>query len=736
MFKSGFWKFVAPSLVIAAAALAIPSVAMQGDTIADRVLGQFDFLHNAPNLIDAKGLSAPGAVAIDTSVTPNRLYVADFNNSRVLGYKSVTAFVNGKAADLVIGQPDFISGICDNGETSASSLCEPAGVAVDPSGNLYIGDQGNDRVLEYNTPFAGCGGTFPCVGGAANRVFGQGGDFTSAGCDSDTNANPTADDLCSLHGVTTDASGNLYVADQGNNRVVEYDNPLAPGPGTPGTPGSAGDTTADHVFGQGGSFTSQDCGLSASSLCFPEGAAVDASGNVYIADFDNNRVLEYNTPLTETATAGSGDTIADRVFGQGGSFTSNNFNNGGLSADSMGFPFGVALDSGGNLYVADGTNHRVLKYANPLAAGGGTPGTPGSAGDTTADVVFGQGGSFTSSASNNGGVSADSLFLPLGVAVDASGNLYIADQSNNRVLEYNTPVTTTADIVLGQLDFLHNAENLIDAKGFSAPESVAIDTSVTPNRLYVSDESNSRVLGYKDVTTFVNGGPADLVIGQPDFLSSACDNGGISSSSLCTSNGVAVDAGGNLYVADTGNARVLEYNTPFAGCGGTFPCVGHPANRVFGQRGDFTSNECNSDTFGNSTADDLCVPFGVATDAGRNLYVADQNNNRVLEYNNPLAPGPGTPGTPGSAGDTTADHVFGQGGNFASSDCDHGGVTANSLCFPVGVALDANSNLYVADQSNNRVLEYNAPLTVTATAGSGDTTADLVFGQGGAFTSS
>ena len=106
--------FARPELMIAlliiGAALATPSIAMQGDTIADRVLGQFDFVHNSPNLVDASGMWSPLSLAIDSSVTPNRLYVSDYANSRVLGYKNVATFVNGGAADLVIGQPDFISG--------------------------------------------------------------------------------------------------------------------------------------------------------------------------------------------------------------------------------------------------------------------------------------------------------------------------------------------------------------------------------------------------------------------------------------------------------------------------------------------------------------------------------------------------------------------------------------------------------------------------------------------------
>src|ERR1700722_14867548 len=270
-------------LMIIGAALAVPSIAMQGDTIADRVLGQFDFVHNSPNLVDGGGMGSPLSLAIDSTVTPNRLYVSDFANSRVLGYKDVATFVNSGAADLVLGQPFFISGQssafsfgCNS--PSATSLCDPIGVAVDASGNLYVADSDNSRVVEYNIPFAGCG-SFPCVGGPANLVFGQG-NFNTNNCDQ---GGPSPSTLCFPSGIAVDSHGNLFVSDQDDNRVLEYNTPLTT------------DTVADEVFGQGGSFSSRTPnkgGVSASALDGPNGVALDLSGDLYIADSSNHRVLE------------------------------------------------------------------------------------------------------------------------------------------------------------------------------------------------------------------------------------------------------------------------------------------------------------------------------------------------------------------------------------------------------------------------------------------------------------
>jgi sugar lactone lactonase YvrE len=670
-------RIIRPALLITAVfisvALVVPSIAMQGDTIADRVLGQVDLVHNGMNLIDAAGMLSPEAVTVDTSVTPNRLYVSDTGNSRVLGYKDVSTFATGGAADLVIGQPDFLSGACNQGSTvaaTASSLCLPIGLEVDAGGNLYVADAENSRVLEFNTPFAGCS-SFPCVGGAADEVFGQAGSFTTTACDG---GSISADTLCFPVGVALDPNGNLYVVDEADNRALEYSSPLT-------------NTTANLVFGQNGSFNSNTCnpgGISASSLCAPSAVAVDSTGKLYISDAENNRVLEFNTPLTNS--------VANLVIGQGG-FTSGSCDMGGVNAGSLCEPEGLTVDLSNNLYVTDLGNNRVLEYNTPLTT------------DTTADTVLGQ-SNFVSSGCNQGATtaSAGTLCNPAGVAIDSNENVYVADYENSRVLQYNSPLTTgtIANIALGQLDFSHDAGNLIDARSLDSPQAIAIDTTVVPNRLYIADAQNNRVIGYKDVTNFANGGPADLVIGQADFLSGVCNFDGIAADSLCNPFAIGVDSAGNLYVADEANNRVLEYDSPFAGCG-SFPCIGGPAKLVFGQSGSFTSNGCNK---GGVSSISLCAPAGIALDSANNLYISDSGNNRIMEYDEPLTT------------DTVADRVLGQGSSFTSDSC---GLSANGLCMPMGLALDSGGHLFAADSGNSRVLEYQAPLI-------GDT-ANLVIGQ-------
>ena len=297
-------------------------------------------------------------------------------------------------------------------------------------------------------------------------------------------------------------------------------------------PAAAQSTTADVVYGQLGSFTTNtqnNGGVSANSLNSPQVIALDSSGNLYVTDTANSRVLFYP----------SGSTTATRVYGQGGSFTTNTGNKGGISANSLDEPIGVALDSSGNLYVADQYNNRVLFYPS---------------GSTTATRVYGQGGSFSTGGANKGGISANSLAFPTGLAVDSSGNLYVADGNNSRVLFYLSG-STTATGVYGQLgSFTTGTANNggVSANSLENPAGLTLDSS---NNLYVADAYNNRVLFYLSGST-----TATRVYGQGgSFTSSTGNNGGISATSLNQPWAVALDSSGNFYVADLENNRVLMY---------------------------------------------------------------------------------------------------------------------------------------------------------------------------------
>jgi sugar lactone lactonase YvrE len=683
----------------------------QAGTIASRVLGQPDFVHGAPNTVDAESLliqTQHGGVAIDSA---GHLYVTDVNNNRVLGWHSVAALVTGAPADLVIGQQDFFSGLANG--TTASTLSIPRGVGVDSAGNVYVADTGNSRVLIFPNPFTTMTQTGQSAGFTAIAAIGQVGNFTSSACNVGGGQNASADTLCSPEDVALDGSNNLYVADTGNSRVLEYNSPV-----------NGATIGANRVFGQLGSFVTQGVNaggsVSKDGMKLPSGVSVDKNNNLYVADSGNNRVIEFNTPLTTTAIAGSGDTSADKVWGQAGDLTKAICNNGGVSASSLCFPVKAALDSSGNLYIGDTSSNRILEYdegANPPA-------------NQTANRVFGQ-STFTVSGCNRGALSptASTLCPATGLAADIGGDLFAVD-GNNRVLEYKTPLSTdqVADVALGEPDFVHAAAS-IDPRSLNAPNQIAIDP--TTHALVVADTVNNRVLGWHNAETFVSGAPADLVLGQPDFFSGAL-TGSATSSTLLTPTGVAFDPSSNLYVADFNNNRVLEYTAPFAACAGVFPCVGGAAHAVFGQTS-FTGTSCNQ--LGSPSAATICLPEHVAVDGFGNLYVADTGNNRVLEYNTPLT----TVIAVAGSGDTTADLVIGQGATgvgteFTTSTCNQSlsALTATSMCDPVGVGVDGADNVYVSDTKNNRILEYNE--TVSATMAPSNVTANGVFGQNGSFT--
>ena len=257
----------------------------------------------------------------------------------------------------MIGQPDLYSSACNqNGPEGANTLCNPQGVAVDKSGNLYVADYNNSRVLKYTPPFL----SGHVANQAASVVLGQSTFSTH-------NNVTSAHGLSNPTGVALDRSGRLYVVDRFNNRVVQFVPPFVTG------------QSESIVIGQI-SFTAGACNRSVpankTTLCSPIGAALDAAGNLYVADEYNSRVLEYNAPLT----SGEGAAL---VFGQFGNFTTTGCNGipTGLNADSLCSPQGVTLDAAGDLYVADsfadqGHNNRVLKYYTPLKATAHAVATP------------------------------------------------------------------------------------------------------------------------------------------------------------------------------------------------------------------------------------------------------------------------------------------------------------------------------------------------------------------------
>ncbi len=256
----------------------------------------------------------------------------------------------------------------------------------------------------------------------------------------------------------------------------------------------------------------------------------------------------------------------------------------------------------------------------------------------------------------------------------------------------------SATAVLGEAVF--DTNYFSNASSIASPGQITIDVA---GHLYMADLNDNRVLGWHSATAFANNDPADLVIGQLDFLHVYPNQGGgaATPTSLNSPQGVATDSNGNLYVADLLNNRVTEYTSPFAGFSGT---------RLAGQSVNFVITATN---LGLGESQNLNQPAAVAVDGNNNLFVSELAGSRVLEFLDPLGSGGGcAPNADGSgcAGDTTVDVVLGQ-SSLTNTGCNNFGGQ-NTLCSPYGMAVDpGTNNLYVADRSNNRVLVFPAPIS-------------------------
>ena len=245
-------------------------------------------------------------------------------------------------------------------------------------------------------------------------------------------------------------------------------------------------------------------------------------------------------------------------------------------------------------------------------------------------------------------------FEGIGIAIDNAGGLYVADACNQRILVFDNALapTESGTRVLGQANLNHGlyGNEIFDASTLG-PNSLVVDSK---GHLYVLDSGDSRVLGWHNASSFADGQPADVVIGQPDFISFISNQDSIdgtpNSATLSFPNGIAVDFKDNLYVADEYNARVLEYDSPFAGWVGT-QIAGQSASRLWGQGTDFTGENCNQGGIGAST---LCNPAAVAFDSAHNLYIADSGNSRVLDIRTAPVTASRQPPPPPSSASTAA----------------------------------------------------------------------------------
>jgi len=343
------------------------------DMPAARVIGQSGFTTSA-SADTAAGLDSPGAVAFDSA---GDLWVVDRTNNRVLEYKA--PLTTGESASVVLGQA---SNSTDASATSQAGFDLPSGIAFDGAGDVWVTDSYNDRVVEFVPPFY--------TGMNANIVLGQTSFVTAT-------AGDTAAGMNFPFGLAFTATGDLLVSDFDNNRVLEFVPPFTDG------------MSASVALGQA-SLTTKAPAASATGLYDPAGLAIDAAGDLFVGDLRNSRVVEFTPPFT------TGETES-LVIGQT-TFTGHAPS--GATAVNITSPTGLAIDSRGDLWVADTEINRVLEFVPPFSNG------------MAASRVIGQ-STFTTAATST---SATGLSGPLGVTLDEHGDLWVADQTHNRVLEF------------------------------------------------------------------------------------------------------------------------------------------------------------------------------------------------------------------------------------------------------------------------------------------------------------
>jgi len=596
------------------------------------------------------GFNDPAGVALDSS---GNVYVADYGNNAMKEMPSgcTAAAYNGGTCTIT---------------TLGGGFDGPDSVTVDSSGNVYLGDDSHNAVKEMPP---GC--TAAAYSGGACTIKTLGGGFFFP------------------HGVEVDSSGNVYVADTDHSAVKEM---------PPGCASSSCVTTlgggfaypSDVALDSSGNVYVADTGHGAvkemppgcaSTSCvttlrggyyFPGGVALDGSGSVYVADYGSNSVTEimrgsvnfFSVPIGSSSAAMSltftfdsaGTIGAPSVLTQGAA---------GLDFRDAGT--GTCTTNGVSHSYAIGDTCTVNVTFNPIA-----PGLRMGA----VELLAGSGNLIATGLVKGIGIGPEVVFSPStisslgsgfnrlhGVAVDGSGNLFVADTNNNAVKEMPPGCASPACITtLGG--------------GFFGPYGVAVDGS---GNVYVADSYNNAV---KEM--------------PPGCASSACVTtlgGGFSYPS-----GVAVDGGGNVYVADVGSNAVKEMPP---GC---------------------ASSACVTRLGGGFSA-----PYGVAVDGSGNVYVAGIGNNLVKEMPPGCTAAEYTAGhctitTLGGGFDGPYGVAVDAGGSVYVTDGYHNAMKempsgcASSACvttlgggfnLPTGVTLDGSGNVFVADSINNSVKEVN-----------------------------
>ncbi len=561
--------------------------------------------------------SGPRGVAINKS--SGNVYVVDSGNERIEELNSEGKYVG------VFGKEGSAQG----------QLKNPAGDAVDASGNVWVADSANNRIDEFSAT-----GTFVAAfGWGVNNGKAEFQSCTSScrvglsGSGNGEFGNP--------QGIVV-AGTTIYVVDYGNNRVQKL-------------------STSGAYIGQFGSK-----GTGNGQLEQPEGVTVDAgSGDIYVANYEGDRVEEFSPTGTWVRNVGS--------YGGG---------SGQLSG-----PEGLAVSSSGALWVADDGNHRMEAWelASPAPVFGSTFGNTGS--------------------------ESEKLSNPAGEAVDSHGNLWVASAYGNSVKEFSSSGA-----------FLHSFGSWGPGSG-QFEEPVGIVVSQSTGNVYVGDESNNRVDELNEKGEFVKAFGFGVSNGEEKLESctSGCKAGiaGAGSGQFKEPNGVALDAKGDIWIADNSNSRIEELSSSGAFMDASGFGVSNGEEKF-----ETCTSACKAGIRGSGNGQ-FNGPTGLAFSGGL-VYVADENNSRVEELNEKgeYAGKFGSYGTGVGQFDLTDDIGSDVAGNLYVADVVNdrieeftpsGTVLASfglkgagngQIAEPGGVAVSSSGVVYVADSGNNRISEW------------------------------
>jgi len=770
--------FIAEFLLLPTFSLGQPVRGVSGDSWADVVLGQSDFSQMAMNTVVANRVARPGGVFVDRVSSPNRLYVFDAGNNRILGFsnlgvlspnQSVTTGVTW-APDIVLGQTDFTH-MAANGDSqlqdfpgynfaaylsstdplpnptaSMLNLLDPrvvspgesgsyATMAVDSQGNLYVPDYYNNRVLCYAAP------TY--TGEAASYEWGQP-DFNSYRPNQGGSATNSTFSFMNqrgflVAGVCIDHWGNLWVTDTGNDRVMRFPNLSAPAYGVP-------TATADVILGVTGVPASND--LDMTHFYYPGSVRVDPAGDVFVAD---------GPPASNPSKTQGGRILIFKPQSYNGSgvpqYTNDQTPNGSVT-NGLNWPTGIEFDPSGDLWVNDFGNTQVILYHMNLAAVPPT-GTPTKL-LLRSQFYPGVGSSVDAVTTDN---SDFNYAYPVGSVMSGNSPEYHHDNWGG------LGVDSAGDV------FVSSTDPIIDIMRYPAPiPSLTTSGSVTavnlpgfPNEAHAPDVAvfkngqDPDTGGINNVVTNTSVGALGLAIGYSSSVTQliATENHRMDYWNLDTTNepscglvnGKAIDgfAGTTAstvnYMAgedfgrvctdqvagqphlwaihgDSNNIWVEVYNLPLTPWQTGAVSITFPIPILGG--GALTCGSPGSK-----------VLYGIAVDQAANyLWLSDSLNSRVFRVRNPLGVSPNP--TP------VVDIILGQPSAAATLTNQGGAESAKTLNLPGAVTYDHHGNLYVSDFSleangNARLLEFDAATIQNASTTSClyDVAASHVYAESG-----